>query len=349
VGKGKNAKQAPLVDARVIMPTKQQVRDAGIQNILDAPAVWAAYDAGQIITPLAITDSNGIAVVTSPNSGPDGWAIYVDTEWDDSTTADNASVTDGQISRKVTSGAMQLAVANTDCAPQKHINWVGTVKADGTVDISPARQQHIKGSILTITYAEQALWDGESQLYPFIFGSDSDWTVDICASVATGYSIAGVYDENGSLIASLPCAQTAVSSERTELIMYDVAGFVSATQADLIAHLTVQHLGNVTTLDLLVPGINLTLLDSDGDGWTDVAETVIGTNPLLACGTVAWPADANDDGFSDITDIVALAGSFGRSVPPAPVRYDIAPHPPNGFVDITDIVRMAGFFGRACG
>jgi hypothetical protein len=88
--------------------------------------------------------------------------------------------------------------------------------------------------------------------------------------------------------------------------------------------------------------------DSDNDGWTDAAETTIGTDPLQACGTDAWPADVNSDGFSDITDISLLGGSFGKSVPPAPARHNIAPDPPDGFVDITDIGRIGGFFGKGC-
>ena len=65
--------------------------------------------------------------------------------------------------------------------------------------------------------------------------------------------------------------------------------------------------------------------DSDGDSWSDAAESIIGTDPLRKCGVNAWPPDINNDGFSDISDIVALGASFGKSVPPAPARYNIAP------------------------
>jgi hypothetical protein len=92
--------------------------------------------------------------------------------------------------------------------------------------------------------------------------------------------------------------------------------------------------------------------DDDNDAWADGSELVIGTDPLDACADDAaddaWPADINNDGFSDITDISALGGSFGKSVPPAPARHDIAPDPPDGFVDITDIGRIGGFFGKDC-
>ncbi|TMG02509.1 MAG: hypothetical protein E6I03_05830 [Chloroflexi bacterium] len=88
--------------------------------------------------------------------------------------------------------------------------------------------------------------------------------------------------------------------------------------------------------------------DDDNDTWSDAAEGAIGTNPLLKCGTNAWPPDVNNDGFSDISDVAALTGVFGSAVPPAPARYNIAPDPPDGFVDITDVARMVGFFGQTC-
>jgi hypothetical protein len=88
--------------------------------------------------------------------------------------------------------------------------------------------------------------------------------------------------------------------------------------------------------------------DCDDDAFGDGAERMIGTNPLAACGVDAWPADINNDGFSDIADVSALTGVFGQSVPPAPARYNIAPDPPDGFVDITDVSRMTGLFGVPC-
>ncbi len=88
--------------------------------------------------------------------------------------------------------------------------------------------------------------------------------------------------------------------------------------------------------------------DGDSDGWSDGAETTIGTNPAIACGSNNWPPDITNDGFVDISDIVFLTGSFGSPVPPAPARYNIAPDPPDGFVDVTDITRMTGLFGQAC-
>src|SRR5439155_397391 len=88
--------------------------------------------------------------------------------------------------------------------------------------------------------------------------------------------------------------------------------------------------------------------DPDCDGFSTGAENAAGTGALAHCGTNAWPADINNDTVSDITDISALTGVFGLSVPPAPARYNIAPDPVDGFVDITDVSKMTAFFGLRC-
>lgn len=85
--------------------------------------------------------------------------------------------------------------------------------------------------------------------------------------------------------------------------------------------------------------------DLDADGFPGKDEIHVVTNYLRSCGTDAWPADINNSGFSDTTDISLLTGEFGHAAPPAPVRYDIQP---SGFVDTGDLVRMTGLFGKGC-
>ena len=92
--------------------------------------------------------------------------------------------------------------------------------------------------------------------------------------------------------------------------------------------------------------------DFDLDGFADRVEYFVGTDPAAKCPTGpshnAWPADLNNDSFSDGTDLAALSGSFGQSVPPAPPRHNVAPDPPDAFVDGTDLTRISGFFGQTC-
>ena len=73
--------------------------------------------------------------------------------------------------------------------------------------------------------------------------------------------------------------------------------------------------------------------------------------PFRACGIDSWPADTNNDDFSDMFDIVSLTNHYAQAVGPPPnpsVRYDIAPNVPDGFVDIFDISKMTSRFGQGC-
>src|SRR5438093_5314450 len=96
--------------------------------------------------------------------------------------------------------------------------------------------------------------------------------------------------------------------------------------------------------------------DDDNDQFSDVVESSTGTNPLDNCtgapgtGGDAWPADINQDTFVDVIgDISRVTAEFGKSVPPAPARYDIGPDPPDHFIDVIgDITRLTGLFGRQC-
>jgi hypothetical protein len=108
------------------------------------------------------------------------------------------------------------------------------------------------------------------------------------------------------------------------------------------------------TYDNAFVAINATCppADIDGDGWSDAAEAIIGTDALDNCADDAahnaWPADINNNGFSDTADLTTLTGNFGKSVPPAPSRANISPDPPNGFVDTADIAGITRFFGAGC-
>ena len=93
--------------------------------------------------------------------------------------------------------------------------------------------------------------------------------------------------------------------------------------------------------------------DTDGDAWSDPAEAIIGTDPLDACpdntADNAWPPDINNDRTITFGDIGLLTSIFGQTVPPAPVRRDIAPETPDGSITFGDIGRLTALFGQRCG
>jgi hypothetical protein len=77
--------------------------------------------------------------------------------------------------------------------------------------------------------------------------------------------------------------------------------------------------------------------DPDCDGFSTAVENSAGTASQTHCGPNAWPADINNDGFSDISDITTLGAASASPCRPPPARHNIAPDPVDGFVDITDI------------
>jgi len=104
--------------------------------------------------------------------------------------------------------------------------------------------------------------------------------------------------------------------------------------------------------------------DVDGDSFgttigpcmlfADEREAQLGTNSVRACADTPtpndeavdpYPLDTNDDGFTDISDIVSITGRFGEAQITSNVRYELNL---DGFIDISDIVLMSGRFGLAC-
>ena len=97
--------------------------------------------------------------------------------------------------------------------------------------------------------------------------------------------------------------------------------------------------------------------DTDSDGVIDTFDNCTGgangaaTLPSPAIDWAQTQRDLNADGFSDIDEIVAVAGAFGRQGgnPAATAGYEgRLDLNYDRFIDIDDIVLVAGVFGRAC-
>jgi hypothetical protein len=97
----------------------------------------------------------------------------------------------------------------------------------------------VTGSLLEMIVPDSAVWDGTRTLYPFIFSSDSDWTVDVCANVPSGYQIVGVYDPSGTLIPNAECHQVLVATQ-TKIIAFEVED-VGSPEPTLKLDLTVKN------------------------------------------------------------------------------------------------------------
>ncbi len=144
----------------------------------------------------------------------------------------------------------------------KDFQVIKVFKLDGTVQFSGGSKTVVTGSYLEIVYPDHAIWEdvAAGYVYPFIFTSDSDWTVDVCAQVAQGYAIVGVYDELGSLLSGESCSQAFVSGE-TKVVAIEVVE-VGSPRPMLGALLTVSHEGKVTEVGIEVPGVR-TYVEAD--------------------------------------------------------------------------------------
>ncbi len=90
--------------------------------------------------------------------------------------------------------------------------------------------------------------------------------------------------------------------------------------------------------------------DDDGDGFSDVAETFMGTDTVLRCGTDGWPPDlapATRDQTVNIIDIGEMRPVFNSTAPGPPyvARKDLTT---DGRINIVDIGTLRPFFGTSC-
>lgn len=96
-------------------------------------------------------------------------------------------------------------------------------------------------------------------------------------------------------------------------------------------------------------------LDVDADGFTNVVESAIGTDPLKSCPADrvssnedidAWPPDFNDDGFVDTGDQTQIPNNFGKAADtPTLKRYDLSN---DNYIDIADLALISPLFGKNC-
>jgi len=164
---------------------------------------------------------------------------------------------DAETGKTVHSGKPKSPSDFVDGIASKDFQIIKTIRKDGIIQLSGGEKTVVTGSLLEIVYPAEALWDESwtNYHYPFIFTSDSPWTVDVCASVPVGYEIVGVLDENGDIISTNDCGQSFVSGE-TKVILFDVILTGSPPEWALKARIKAKGPnGKVTNLNLDVPSI----------------------------------------------------------------------------------------------
>jgi hypothetical protein len=103
----------------------------------------------------------------------------------------------------------------------KDFSITKVISKDGTVSFKASGKMIILGSILEIIRPDYMIWENTRELYPFIFKSDSDWSVDVCLYVPEGYRISSVIDTDGNEILGINCTQEFIKNE-TKVILFTV-------------------------------------------------------------------------------------------------------------------------------
>ena len=87
--------------------------------------------------------------------------------------------------------------------------------------------------------------------------------------------------------------------------------------------------------------------DTDSDGFSDRIESFVGTDPKLACGVNAWPADMDSNGTINIVDVRAVTIRNGATVNSDNYsqRYDLNA---DGTINQTDAEIVSKYFGTSC-
>lgn len=97
---------------------------------------------------------------------------------------------------------------------------------------SERRAQVIKGSELQVFQPDEVVWNGATQIYPFLFISDSDWNVDVCLEAPEGYQI----------IAPNTCSQTFVNNE-AKVLEFEIKDIGSPKEFNVNYNMDFTHKG----------------------------------------------------------------------------------------------------------
>jgi len=133
----------------------------------------------------------------------------------------------------------------------KDFQILKVVKKNGSIQFGGGNKVVVTGSILEVVYTATAIWEPgvSSYIYPYIFTSDSQWTVDMCMYLPAGYAVVGIYDEFGNLITVDSCVQTFVSGE-IKVAAFEVLDIGSPKEFTVVVDLDAKTKGKPTNVIL---------------------------------------------------------------------------------------------------
>ncbi len=136
----------------------------------------------------------------------------------------------------------------------KHLRFIKRIKRNGAVKYSSSGRNIVIGSQIDIDSVDYMVWDGTEELYPFVFSSEQDWTVDVCMSVPQGYEVAGILDLDGEVVDATECLHTMVADEE-KTFLFRVVDLESPEPNLTIAMNVERHGGELTKITKRVEGM----------------------------------------------------------------------------------------------
>ncbi len=135
----------------------------------------------------------------------------------------------------------------------KTIRFVQQYNSDGTFTLKPGGTTTYYGSALEVAYPDFALWDASTESYPFIFRTEDNWTVNLCAEVPQGYKIESVLDVNGNTVSTSECLQTLIAGE-SKVFLFKATD-VGSPEPDFIFNLKAKHNGKMQNGKIHIEGV----------------------------------------------------------------------------------------------
>jgi len=186
------------------------------------------------------TDSSGECYAGEASKGD----FLVLTKWTDTTTG-----------KTITIGRPKGTEDFAGNVATKELQVIKTLMKDGKIEYKGGSKTVVTGSLLEIVYPDQVTWSDSVETYPFIFSSDSNWTVDVCLEVPEGYNIVGIMDVDGNLISTTECTQTFIAGG-TKVVLFNVTR-TSSPEPNFVAKIDAVRPGITKTKTLDISGTKI--------------------------------------------------------------------------------------------
>jgi len=137
---------------------------------------------------------------------------------------------------------------------RKHLRIIKMIRRNGSVKFLGGLKTIITGSQLDIYHPEYTIWEGDQELYPFVYTSEENWDVDVCMYVPQGYNLMGILDDNEEVVSTTDCVNAFVAGE-SKVFLFEVED-VGSPEPELSFTLRAKHKkGKIKKLKKKIDGV----------------------------------------------------------------------------------------------